>query len=134
MLPYSFLFISHNHHELNFRLFAATFFSDEENLHASTERTEISVVVQNLVSKSHLRQHFCSKTTHLLPRSAAEVLLRSSCELPSVLHSADAELTFQRLFPSAMFESRFQKQKRFTCLLHAQFLHVICVYLLPTGC
>jgi len=26
------------------------------------------------------------------------------------------------------------KQKQLTCLLHVQFLHVICVDLLPTGC
>ena len=103
-------------------------------LHASTERTEISVVVQNVVSMFRLWQQFCSKTAHLLPRSAAAVLLRPSCELLYVLRSADAEPTLQRLFSSAMFESQFWKQKRLTCLLHVQFLHMICVDLLPTGC
>jgi hypothetical protein len=90
------LVISHNH-ELNFRLLAVTFFSGEEKLHASTERNEISVVVQNLVSMFHLWQQFCSKTAHLL-RSAAAVLLRPSCELLSVIRSADAEPTLRRLF------------------------------------
>jgi hypothetical protein len=69
-----------------------------EKLHASTERTEISVVVQNLVSMFHVWQHFCSKTAQLLPCSAAAVLLRPSVELLSVLRSADAEPTLQRLF------------------------------------
>ena len=57
---HSILVISHTHLELNFRLLAATFFSGGANLHASTERTEISAVVQNLVSMSHLWQQFCS--------------------------------------------------------------------------
>ena len=87
------------------------FFSGEQKLHASTERTEISVVVQNLVSMFHLWQQFCSRTAHLLPRSAAAILLRPSCELLSVLRSADAEPTLQRLFSSAVFESRFWKKE-----------------------
>ena len=59
-------------------------FSGEEKLHASAERTEISFVVQNLVSMFHLWQKFCSKTAHRLPRSSAAVLLRPSCGLVSV--------------------------------------------------
>lgn len=47
--------------------------------------------------------------------------------------AANMEPTLQRLFSSAKFESRFWKQKRLTYLLHAQFLHMICVDLLPTG-
>jgi hypothetical protein len=35
---------------------------------------------------------------------------------------------------SAMIESRSWKQKRLTSLLHVQFLHMICVDLLPTEC
>ena len=81
--------------------------SGQEKLYASTERTEISVVVQNLVSMFHLWQQFCSTTAHLLPRSAAAVILRPSCELLSVLRSADAEPTLQLLFSSAMFDLRF---------------------------
>jgi hypothetical protein len=77
---HSLLVISHYRHEVNFRFLAATFFSAGK-LHASTERTEISVVHQNLVSMFHLWQQLCSKTAHLLPRSAAAVL-RPSCELP----------------------------------------------------
>ena len=50
---HSILVVSHNHHELNFRLLPATFFSGEEKLHAYTESTEILVVVQNLVSMFH---------------------------------------------------------------------------------
>jgi len=119
---------------LTFDCLRRHFFSGKEKLHASTERTEISIVVQNLVSMFHLRQQFCSKTARLLLLNAAAVLLRPSCELLSVLRSADAEPTLQRIFSSAIFESRFRKQKRLTCLLHAQFLHMICVDLLPTGC
>ena len=76
-------------------------------MHVSTERSEILVVVQNLVSIFHLWQQFCSRTAHLLPRSVAAVLLRPSCELLSVIRSVVAEPTFQQLFSSAMFESRF---------------------------
>ena len=89
---HSILVISHNHNELNFRFLAATLFRARRKLHASTEKTEISVVVQNLVSMFHLWQQFCSKTGHLLPRSATAVL-RPSCELLSVLRLADAEPT-----------------------------------------
>jgi hypothetical protein len=76
-------------------MLAATFFLGEEKFHASTERTEISVVVQNLISMFHLWQQLCSKTVQLVPRSAAAVLLQPSCELLSVLRSADAEPTLQ---------------------------------------
>ena len=48
-------------------------FSGEEKLHASTERTEISVV-KNLISMLNLWQQFCSKTAHLLPCSTAVAL------------------------------------------------------------
>ena len=68
---------------------------------------QVSVQVQNLVSMFHLWQQFCSKTAHLLSRSAAAVLLRPSCEQLSILHSGDAEPTLQRFFSSAMFQSRF---------------------------
>ena len=100
------LVISHNHHELNFRLLAVTFFRARSCM--LPWRGLRFQLFQNLLTMFHLRQQFCSKTAHL-HRSVPAVLLRPSCELLSVLRSADAEPTLQRLFSSAMFESRFWK-------------------------
>jgi hypothetical protein len=66
---HSILVISHNHHEPKFRLLAATFFSGEEKLHASTERSEISDVAQN--SRIHVT-------------SMATILFKKNCS-PSAL-------------------------------------------------
>jgi len=101
---HSILVISRNHHELNFRVLATTFFRVRRSCMLPL-KGQISVVVQTLVSIFHLWQQFCSKTAHLLPRSAATVLPRPACKLLSVLRSADAKPTLQQLLSSAVFES-----------------------------
>jgi len=117
---HSILVISHNHHELNFPLLAATFFWARRSCMLAPR----GVRFQLWFKIKFPCLIYGKNSAHLLPRSAATVFLWPSFELLSVLHSADAEPTLQRLFSSAVFESRFWKQNRLTCLLHARFLHI----------
>jgi hypothetical protein len=113
----------------NLSIVEGDIFSGEEKLHASTERTEISVVDQNLVSMFHLWQQFCSTTAHLLPRSAAAALLRPSCVLLSVLRSADSEPNLQRicLLQCLSHDSEFLKTEAVnmfaSCTISSHDLH-----------
>ena len=116
---HSILVISHNHHELNFPLLAATFFWARRGCMLAPRGVRFQ-----LWFKIKFPCLIYGKNSAHLPRSAATVFLWPSFELLSVLRSADAEPTLQRLFSSAVFESRFWKQKRLTCLLHARFLHI----------
>ena len=130
---HSILVISHNHYKLNFRLLAATFFQVRRSCMLPIKGVrfllwfKISYLcfiygnnsVQKLLTFCLVapRQFFCDPLV--------------SCSVPC---SADVELTLQWLFCSAVFESQLWKQKRMTCLFHAQFLHMIWVNLLPTEC
>lgn len=129
-------------------------FLDKDRSKVSNERTDGSVLVQNLESKFHLRQEFCPWNVHLQSHNDIAVPLEwrkpKSTKGCSAVAAADDEFlwnplascfvllsagvgpAWQRIISYTKFGSESWK-KMLIRLLHLQFPD-FCVCLLPTCC